>query len=280
MVKNSVPELLRSNLSSVILQLLALKVNALTFDFLDTPPRDLILEGFEQLKQLGAIDNFDNPQLTPLGKQMSLFPLDPRFSKVILASSKYNCVEEVLSIVAVLSGESIFVNNIAKREEAAAAREKFSSSAGDLCTLLKIFREYNSIPTKHAWCYENFFNSRNLEYALKVRKQLAEICRKCDMQITSCGQDLDAVRKCFVNGFFMNMAELQKDKKYLTVGSRQLVHIHPSSVLAGSLPQLVLFTELVQTGKCYMRFVTPLDPLWAEEIAPKGITITSLSQVD
>ncbi|CAH1397378.1 unnamed protein product [Nezara viridula] len=280
MVKNTVPELLRSNLSNVVLQLLALKVNALTFDFLDKPPKDLILEAFDQLKQLGAIDNFDDAQLTPLGQKMSLFPLDPRFSKVLLEAEKFGCVEEILSIVALLSGESVFVNNIAKREEAAAAREKFSTSAGDHITLLKIFRAYNSINTKHAWCYENFFNSRNLDYAKKVRKQLSDLCRRCDIQIKSCNQDFDKVRKCLISGFFMNMAELQRDKKYLTVGSKQLVHIHPTSVLSGSLPQVVLFTELVQTSKCYMRYLTPIDSLWADEIKSKGPTISGFSQVD
>ncbi|XP_024084706.1 putative ATP-dependent RNA helicase DHX33 isoform X2 [Cimex lectularius] len=280
MLPNSVPEILRSNLSSVILQLLALKVNLLKFDFLDKPPTELIFEGLDLLKLLEAIDDVKDPNLTDLGKQMSLFPLDPRYSKILISAKTFGCIEEVLTIIAILSGETIFVNNVAKREEAAAARAKFSSSSGDLITLLNVFRAYNSVSSKHAWCYENFLISRNLEYASKVRKQLADICQKCNMQLTTCGEDVDRVKKCFISGFFMNLAELQRDRKYVTVGKRQIVSIHPSSVLSGTYPQLILFTELVQTNKCYMRYVTPVDPQWVEEISPKGYKCVNISEVD
>ncbi|XP_073986737.1 ATP-dependent RNA helicase DHX33 isoform X2 [Rhodnius prolixus] len=278
MVKNSVPEILRSNLSSVILQLLVLKINCLNFDFLDKPPKELILEGLEQLKALGAVViGDDGPQLTSLGKQMALFPLEPRFSKVILSANEFGCLEEVLSVISVLSGESIFVNNLAKRDEAAAAKSKFASSYGDHVTLLNIFRGYKNTPTKQAWCYENFLSSRNLEYATKVRKQLGDICRKCNISVSSCGQDFDALRQCLLTGFFMNIAELQRDKKYITIGTRQTVGIHPSSVLHGSLPQLVMYSELVQTGKCYMRYVTPIDPEWLHRISPMNLKLISLT---
>ncbi|KAK9509920.1 hypothetical protein O3M35_004807 [Rhynocoris fuscipes] len=281
MSKTSTPEILRSNLSNVILQLLVLKINCATFDFLDKPPKDLIVEGIEQLRLLGAINMVDDiPHLTALGKDMALFPLDPKFSKIILSANEYGCLEEVLSIIAILSGESVFVNNLVKREEAAAAKSKFASSYGDHVTLLNIYRGYNSTTTKQAWCYENYLSSRNLEYATKVRKQLGDICRKCNIPMSTCGQNFDKIRQCLITGFFMNLAELQRDKKYLTIGTRQTVTIHPSSVLHGSLPHLVLYTELVQTGKCFMRYVTPVDPEWVQRISPVNLKLCDIKTIE
>lgn len=69
------------------------------------------------------------------------------------------------------------------------------------------------------WCYENFLNARNLEYAMNVRSQLKELCERLDIPQSSCGQELDCVRKCLLTGLFQNLAELQKDKQYITVSN-------------------------------------------------------------
>lgn len=96
--KSTLPEILRSNISSTILQLLALGIDVKTFDFIDPPSVDSIDKAINQLKQLGAIE-FDKHstqiELTQLGNRMSKFPLDPRFSKIIISAEEYGCVEEV-----------------------------------------------------------------------------------------------------------------------------------------------------------------------------------------
>nr|CAD7424964.1 unnamed protein product [Timema monikensis] len=223
----------------------------------------------EQLKQLGAIESTVSPKLTATGHLMAQFPLDPRYSKIIISAKDYNCVQEILTIVAMLSGESVFVNPPAKREKAVAAQNKFYSTAGDHITLLNIYRNYNNVAQKKIWCQDNFLNSRNLQYASKVRTQLSELCERCKVPMSSCGQDTEPVRKCLITGLFMNVAELQREKKYVTVGSKQVVSIHPSSVLFGSRPHCVLFTEVVQTGRCYLRQLSLIDPQWLTDIVPE-----------
>lgn len=80
------------------------------------------------------------------------------------------------------------------------------------------------------WCFDNFLNARNLEYAEEVRKQLANLCQQQGLEPSSCGQNLDQVRKCLISGLFSNVAELQRDKRYLTVGVCQ-IQVHHSFFL-------------------------------------------------
>lgn len=267
-LKNTIPEIQRSNLSSVVLQLLALGINCMEFDFIDKPPRESIISALEQLKYLGAVESVGNPSLTKMGWKMAQFPLDPRYSKILISAKDFDCVEEILSIVALLSSESIFCTPVSKREKAISARQKFISALGDHITILNIYRGFNSTNLKKQWCHEHFLNWRNLQYASEVRTQLMELCMRSKIPLTSCGQDYDQIQKCLITGLFMNIAEVYRERQYITVGSRQIVSIHPSSVLFGLQPPCVLFTEVVQTGRCYMRQLSQIDPEWVMDIVP------------
>lgn len=141
--KMTKPEILRCNLTAAILQLLAIGINAETFDFIDKPPKEAIDAAFKQLKQLGAIKSLQNAQLTDTGRRMSLFPIDPPFSKIIISAPKFDCVNEVLDLIAMLSTESIFCepghNN---RDQAIAQHAKFQTRFGDHMTLLNVYTQY------------------------------------------------------------------------------------------------------------------------------------------
>jgi len=153
-----------------VLQLLALGVqDPLHFDFMDKPPVELIEGAMKELYLLGGIQSTEKPVLTPVGQQMAAFPLDPRFTKLILASKDHGCTsvkmtnflnlgknmyyltwcfdchrEEVVNIVALLSADSILINTTHQREQATNARAKFASSEGDHMTLLNIFRAFRA----------------------------------------------------------------------------------------------------------------------------------------
>ncbi|KAF7287145.1 hypothetical protein GWI33_002518 [Rhynchophorus ferrugineus] len=271
MKKNSTPEIQRANLNSVAIQLLALGIHMLHFDFLDKPSNESIETAFEQLKLLGAIEDTDSIALTSLGKKMSKFPLDPRFSRILLSADKYGCLEEALTVVSLLSSESILLNPPSKREEALDARQKFNSGYGDHLTLLNVYREFENIGqnNRKTWCHEHFIHMRNILYVREVRSQLQEICKKCDMRGSSCGSEMDQLRKCLLSGLFMNVAELHRDRQYITLDKRQVTLIHPSSNFHGQQPHCVIYTEVVQTTKCYLRGLTSIDSDWLSEIAPE-----------
>ncbi|XP_060517073.1 ATP-dependent RNA helicase DHX33 [Cylas formicarius] len=270
MKPTSIPEIQRANLNSVALQLLALDIHMLHFDFLDKPPKDSIQAAFEQLKLLGAIEDIDSIALTSLGKKMARFPLDPKFSKILLSAEQYGCLQEALTVIALLSSESILTTPRSKRDQAESVRQKFRSGYGDHITLLNIYREFDTIgqKKKRNWCHEHFINFRNILYVQDVRSQLEEICKNFDLHISSCGSQIDQLRKCLLTGLFMNVAELQRDRQYVTLDRRQVTLIHPSSVLHGQQPAYVVFTEVVQSTKCYLRGIISIEGEWLREIAP------------
>ncbi|XP_071950560.1 ATP-dependent RNA helicase DHX33-like [Antedon mediterranea] len=267
---NTVPEIQRSNLSSVVLHLLTLNIrDVLHFDFLDPPSQENLIDALNQLELLGAIYQRNNNELTSVGKQMSVFPLEPRLAKILISSRQYSCLEEVLTIVSMLSVESILVTPNNKREEAHAARKKFLSSEGDHMTYLNIFRAYRGVHGNKDWCHENFVNSRSMKQVEDIRKQLRDLCVRENIPRSTCGKDTTSIRKCLTVGLFMNSAELQRDGTYKTLdNNRQTVSIHPSSCLFQCKPAYVLYQELVHTSKCYMRNLCVVDPDWLNDVAP------------
>uniref|UniRef100_K1R3L3 RNA helicase n=1 Tax=Magallana gigas TaxID=29159 RepID=K1R3L3_MAGGI len=232
---STVPEIQRCNLSSVVLQLLALGISDIVnFDFMDKPSTESIIAAVHQLHNLGAVVKETSIKLTPVGRKMAAFPLEPRLGKTLLIAKEHNCLEEILTIVSLLSVDSVLVT-----------------------------------PQSKEWCMENFINQRNMRTATEVRKQLHDICVRMDFPVKSCGNDSTTIRKCLAYGFFMNAAELQKDgSEYTSLSSRKTVSIHPSSVLFRCKPAYVIYNELVKTTKCYMRDLCVVDPDWLSEAAP------------
>ncbi|XP_015186996.1 PREDICTED: putative ATP-dependent RNA helicase DHX33 [Polistes dominula] len=261
------PEIQRCSLAGVALQLLAIGVDITSFEFMDKPPKEAVDVAVTCLEKLAAVKG-SPPQLTTLGRTMSLFPLDPRFTKVILASVEHRCLEEALTVIALLSGESIFADPPAKRQQAYAAKSRFASPEGDHVTLLNVFRSYTTTSQKKAWCHEHFLHHRNLEYASEVRKQLAALAERANLEKVSCGNNTQQLRKALLEGLYDNLAELQRDNTYVTVSSKQPVAIHPSSTLHGTKSSLLLFTEIVATGKCYIRDLSVIENSWCTD---KGI---------
>jgi ATP-dependent RNA helicase DHX33 len=250
---NTVPEILRSNLSSVSLQLIALGIHDLVnFDFMSAPDVESIMMALSELELIGAVkkrqsspeslqnghkeevNGFESKKkvsnlydLTEMGRKMAQFPLDPKLSRCILAAEKLNCVDDILKIVSLLSVENIFHNtgniaNAAKREQAKAIRQKFVSSDGDHITLLNVYKAFvtankSSLGGKE-WCSENYLDFKNLKLAVDICKQLRDVCARNDVKVNSNGPtDTVNIRLALVNGMFMNTAEHFKDNEYKTV---------------------------------------------------------------
>lgn len=267
----AIPEIQRSNLASVMLQMLTLGIsNPATFDFIDSPFSEAIEDALEQLELLIAIEKPNEIILTDLGRQMAMFPVDPKLAKIILASKDLGCMDEILTIIAMLSVDSVTYVPLSARDEAAAARKKFASNEGDVIMLLEIFRAYKKVNGNKHWCRENFIHARNLKMAGEIRHQLVEICERCKIPRLSCGRNHSLIRKCLVKGLFMNSAELQPSKEYKTLASRRTVSIHPLSCLFQTSPVAVVYTELVETNKTYMKNLCLVDPQWLIDAAPSS----------
>ena len=143
MFPNNIPEIQRTNLANTVLLLKSLGVkNLLEFDFMDPPPQANMLNSMYQLWVLGALDNVGD--LTPAGRKMSEFPMEPSMAKMLIASVENKCSAEMLTIVSMLSVPSVFYRPKERMEEADAAREKFNVPESDHLTLLNVFNQWKS----------------------------------------------------------------------------------------------------------------------------------------
>ncbi|KAL1958107.1 hypothetical protein VTO42DRAFT_5147 [Malbranchea cinnamomea] len=269
--ENTTPEIQRTNLSSVVLMLKSLGIDdLLNFDFMDPPPPETLIRALEQLYALGALN--DRGELTKMGRQMAEFPTDPMLAKCILAADKYGCVEEILSIIAMLGEASaLFYRPKDKKIHADSARARFTvKDGGDHLTLLNIWNQWVDSDFSYVWARENFLQQRSLTRARDVRDQLAKLCDRVEVTISSAGaNNLVPIQKAITAGFFPNAARLQRGgDSYRTVKTGQTVYLHPSSTLFDVNPKWVIYYELVLTSKEYMRSNMPLQPEWLVEVAP------------
>ena len=168
LIENNYPEILRSNLASTVLTLKKLGIDDLVhFDFMDPPAPETMMRALELLNYLGALD--DEGTLTEDGKKMAEFPLEPQLSKVLLSAPRFNCVNEILTIVACLNSPNIFLRPKEKQVEASDAHAKFVSQDGDHLTLMNAFFEYKRKNQDVDWCFKNFLNHRHLKSTFDVR---------------------------------------------------------------------------------------------------------------
>ncbi|KAK9329921.1 P-loop containing nucleoside triphosphate hydrolase protein, partial [Lipomyces starkeyi] len=270
--QSTTPEIQRTNLESVVLVLMSLGINdLLNFDFMDPPPTETIVRSLEHLYALGALN--DRGELTKLGRQMAEFPANPMFSKAIIASDMYGCVEEVLSIIAMLGeASSLFYRPKDKKLHADKAREAFTRPGGDHLSLLEIWNEWVDTEFSQAWAAENFLQYKSLCRARDVRDQLSRLCDRVGVKLSSAGTQENGVvniQKSITSGFFANTARLTRNgESYRTVKTSQTVYIHPSSVLYKKKPKWILYHELVLTSKEFMRNCMAIQPPWLMEVSP------------
>ncbi|KAJ4842063.1 Pre-mRNA-splicing factor ATP-dependent RNA helicase DEAH1 [Turnera subulata] len=266
---NNVPEIQRTNLSNVVLILKSMGIDDLiNFEFMDQPPPEALLQALELLYALSALNK--NGLLTKVGKKMVGFPLDPMLSKMVVASDKYKCSEEIITIAAMLSvGNAIFYCPKDKRVHAQNAKISFHvGDVGDHIALLRVYNSWKENNFSRQWCYENYIQVRSMKTARDIRDQLEGLLEKAGIELTSNPNDVDAIKKCITSGFFPNIARLDKYGSYRTLKHPHTVHLHPGSGLAEVLPRWVVYHELVLTAKEYMRQVTEVKPAWLVEIAP------------
>jgi pre-mRNA-splicing factor ATP-dependent RNA helicase DHX16 len=266
--ENTVPEIQRINLGNAVLMLKALGINDLLhFDFLDPPPHETLVLALEQLYALGALNH--HGELTKMGRRMAEFPVDPMLAKMLLASEKYKCSEEIVTIASMLSvGSAIFYRPKDKIIHADTARKNFNDLHGDHLSLLKVYNQWAESDYSTQWCYENFIQYRSMKRARDVREQLVNLMQRVEIDMVSSISESINIRKAVTAGYFYHIAKLSKGGNYKTAKHNQTVMIHPNSALFEELPRWVLYHELVFTTKEFMRQVIEIESKWLLEVAP------------
>ncbi|KAF9792261.1 P-loop containing nucleoside triphosphate hydrolase protein [Thelephora terrestris] len=268
MFASTIPEIQRTNLANTVLLLKSLGVkNLLEFDFMDPPPQANMLNSMYQLWVLGALDNVGD--LTPIGRKMSEFPMEPSMAKMLIASVEYKCSVEMLTIVSMLSVPSVFYRPKERMEEADAAREKFNVPESDHLTLLNVFNQWKSQHRfRDEWCIRQFLHPKLLRKAREVRVQLEDIMKFQKMELISAGTDFDVIRKAIAAGYFHQAARVKGIGEFVNIRTGLPTHLHPTSALygLGYTPTYVVYHELILTSKEYMTQVTSVDAYWLAEL--------------
>ncbi|XP_043808513.1 probable pre-mRNA-splicing factor ATP-dependent RNA helicase DEAH9 isoform X2 [Manihot esculenta] len=270
MPAQGIPEMQRSNLVSCVTQLKALGIdNILGFDWPASPAPEAMIRALEVLYSLGVLD--DDAKLTsPVGFQVAEIPLDPMIAKMILSSSQLGCSEEIITIAAVLSIQSIWVSTKLQKE-LDEAKLRFAAVEGDHVTFLNVYQGFLRSGKSSQWCHRNFVNYHAMKKVIEIREQLRRIALRIGIVLKSCERDMLVVRKAVTAGFFANACNLEAyshNGMYKTVRGSQEVYIHPSSVLFRVNPKWVIYHSLVSTDRQYIRNVMTMDPSWLTEAAP------------
>ena len=282
LMEQTYPEILRSNLGSVVLQLKKLGIEDLVhFDFMDPPAPETLMRALELLNYLGALD--DDGNLTELGSMMAEFPLDPQLAKMVLYSPQLNCSNEILSITAMLNTPNPFMRPRESQRPADEAKARFNHVDGDHLSLLNVYHAWKNNQESTSWAYDNFLNARSMKSADSVRAQLMRVMTRFGLELKS--PDFNSkeyytnIRKCLLAGFFMQVAHLERTGHYLTVKDNQVVALHPSTSLQHK-PEWCLYNEFVLTSKNYIRMCSDIKGDWLVELAPHYYDLKNFPQCE
>jgi len=260
------PEILRTNLASVILQMKALNLPDIRdFPFINQPDPRFINDGLRLLIELKAI-NADG-LLARTGKQLARLPLDPRLGCMLLAANALGCVSEILIVVSALSAQDPRERPPDAQEKADAAHEQFRDERSDFIMFLNIWRFYHehvkqlSRNQLHKLCQQNFLSYVRIREWKEVHKQLIVLLAELDIRANSKPADYDAIHSALLPGLLSHVAVKTDEKEY--TGARGIkLHIFPGSSQFSKLPKWIVAAELVETSRLYARTVAAINPQW------------------
>ncbi len=265
------PELLRSNLASVILQMADLNLGRPeAFPFLDRPESRQWRDGFETLRELGGIE--EEGRLTAMGKAMARLPVDPRIGRMIIAANEEKCLHDVLIIAAALSSQDPRVRPHEKREAADRAHEQFRVEGSDFLSYIRIWDWYHAQQMNltrrrlDRACEKAYLSARRIDEWREVYRQLRGLCIELGDNPAKGHSEPDAVHRALLTGLLANIGT--KGEKHEYKGTRNSTFsISPGSALFSAKPKWVMCAEIVRTSKVYARTLAAIDPDWIERAA-------------
>lgn len=265
------PEILRTNLASVLLQMKSLKLgDPANFPFVEPPDSRAIRDGIETLFELQAID--DNDVLTDIGRKLARLPIDPRLGRMILAAEKEDCVHEVLVIAAALSIQDPRERPMDKQEQADQAHLQFKDATSDFKSLLNLWRFYHDLNDRltssklKASCRQNFLSFLRLREWSEIYRQLRSMSTELKLRLSKKEASPDAIHRAILAGLLTSVGTKGENAEY--TGCRNVkFFIHPGSALASNKPNWIMAAELVRTTRLYARCAAKIDPLWIEQAA-------------
>ena len=267
------PEILRTNLASVILQMTSLRLGDIArFPFIDPPDSRSVKAGVDLLGELGALDG---GRLTPVGRKLAQIPADPRLARMLLEAGRLGCAREVLVIVAALSIQDPRERPADKQERADELHRRFADKGSDFLTWLNLWRYLHERQAElssnqfRKRCKAEFLNYLRVREWQDLHGQLRAVARDLGIRRNPPQDepDADRVHTALLAGLLSHIGLKQGDtREYLGARGTRFA-IFPGSALARKPPQWVMAAELVETSRLWGREAARIEPEWAEALA-------------
>ncbi|WP_191413621.1 ATP-dependent RNA helicase HrpA [Salinibacterium sp. ZJ450] len=273
------PEILRTNLAAVILQMLALGLGDIQqFPFLQPPDSRGIKDGVDLLRELGAVEaggkgDDTGIRITRIGRQMTQLAVDPRYARMIIETKMQGSTREVLAIAAGLSIQDPRERPLEKRAHADQLHARFADPTSDFLSLLNLWNYLKeqeqelSGSALRRLCraeYINFLRFREWE---DVYRQLSRAAKQLGLHIGEPSANPDGIHKALLSGLLSHIGLRDAQKKDYIGARNQRFMVFPGSGLAKKQPPAVMAAELVETSRLFARTVAAIDPAWAEPLA-------------
>ncbi|GLR70162.1 ATP-dependent RNA helicase HrpA [Agaribacter marinus] len=268
------PEILRTHLSSVILQMLSLGLGDVSqFPFVQPPDERQINDGIKLLEELDAIIRRKQQwALTDIGQRMSKLPLDPRYARMLIESSKHDAVYEVAVITSGLSVQDPRERPQERQQQADTAHAEFADKSSDLISLLNLyecFKQQQKALTNNQlrkWCKNHFIHFQRMREWQDIVSQIKQTLVAVNLRLNSSSADYEAVHRSIAVGLLSQIGMKDKNKIYLGCRNSQFM-IFPGSNVVKSQPKWVMAAELVETSKLFARQAAKIEPEWLEQIS-------------
>jgi len=272
------PEILCTNLSSVILQMSALRLGKVEdFPFVEAPDRRLIRDGFKRLYELAAVDG--NYHVTKIGQEISRLPIDPRLARMVLAAEENNVLAEVLIIVSALSIQDPRERPMEKQQAADQQHARFKDAGSDFISFLKLweyFQKQHKELTQNKLrklCKKEFISYMrmrewgDIHYQLQTTlKELRKKPKPLPKLKAVDDANYDAIHQSLLSGLLSHIGFKDEDKEYAGANGRKFM-VFPGSGLRKKQPKWLMAASLVDTARLYARVVAKIQPEWLEKLA-------------
>ena len=265
------PEILRTNLASVILQMKALRLGDVErFPFVERPTARMIRDGYQTLHELGAVDAHN--ELTDLGRDLARLPIDARLGRMILQADREHCLAEVLIIAAALSIPDPRERPHDQQEKADAAHARFAHEDSDFLAFVNLWQAYHdearrlSHSKARHWCRQNHVNFMRMREWHDIHTQLRELAIESKLRLNTEPATYDTVHRAVLSGLLSNIGLRTDGHEYTgTFGTK--FFIFPGSGQFKKSPAWIMAAEIVETTRLYARCVAKIQPQWIEALA-------------
>lgn len=282
------PEILRSNLASVILRMKTLNLGTVAdFPFLEPPPATAVDAGVRSLFELGAIESqSETAPLTPIGRQLAELPIDPRLARVLLAARREGCIREALALAAALAIPDPRERPASRRDEADRIHERFRNERSDFLTLLAIWDELSEtldsggFGAVAGWARRCMLSVSRLRDWLDMHAQLRDIADGMGLKPQDTPANEDSIHRALLAGLVGTIAardESSSNKEFMTPGGEKAI-LWPGSTLFRNPPKWVMGAEFASTSRLFIRTVARIEPDWVKSIAPHLLS-TNLANI-